>query len=82
MQSPDPTLVAPRWPPLPQLHGDLMLDVFTHHSITQGILNDQTPHGNSERLAQLGQSVLDTIVTCVLFDERPMLSGEELKVRW
>jgi len=58
-----------------------MLDVFTHRSLTPGLLNDQTPHGNRERLAQLGQSVLSTIVTYMLFVERPMLSSEDLKVR-
>ncbi|KAG1754908.1 uncharacterized protein EDB91DRAFT_259463 [Suillus paluster] len=68
-------------PPLPLVHGDLMLDVFTHRSLSQGLLNDQTPHGNSERLAQLGQSVLNTIVTYILFAERPMLSGEDLKTK-
>ncbi|KAG0707444.1 hypothetical protein DFH29DRAFT_895777 [Suillus ampliporus] len=68
-------------PPLPQLHGDLMLDVFTHRALTQGFLNDQTPHGNSDRLAQLGQSVLNTIVMYILFAERPMLSGEDLKTK-
>ncbi|KAG1757198.1 hypothetical protein EDB19DRAFT_17373 [Suillus lakei] len=68
-------------PPLPPLHGDLMLDVFTHRALTQGVLNDHTPHGNSDRLAQLGKSVLDTIVTYILFAERPMLSGEDLKTK-
>lgn len=57
-----------------------MLDVFTYHALTQGILNDHTPHGNSDRLAQLGKSVLDTIVMYILFTERPMLSSGELKV--
>ncbi|KAG2156605.1 uncharacterized protein EDB93DRAFT_1127472 [Suillus bovinus] len=68
-------------PPIPPLHGDLMLDVFTHRTLTQGVLNDHTPHGNSDRLAQLGQSVMNTIVTYILFAERPMLSGEELKTK-
>lgn len=68
-------------PPLPPLHGELMLDVFTHRALTRGVLNDHTLHGNSDRLAQLGQSVLNTIVTYILFAERPMLSGEELKVK-
>lgn len=58
-----------------------MLDVFTHRALTQGVLNDHTPHGNSDRLAQLGRSVLDTIVTYILFAERPMLSGEDLKTK-
>lgn len=68
-------------PPLPPLHGDLMLDVFTHRALTGGVLNDHTPHGNSDRLAQLGKSVLNTIVTYILFAERPMLSGEELQTK-
>jgi ribonuclease-3 len=68
-------------PPLPPLHGDLMLDVFTHRALTQDVPNEHTSHGNSDRLAQLGKSVLDTIVTYILFAERPMLSGEELKVK-
>jgi ribonuclease-3 len=58
-----------------------MLDVFTHRALTQGVINDHTPHGNSDRLAQLGKSVLNTIVTYILFAERPMLSGEELKTK-
>ncbi|KAG2044413.1 hypothetical protein BDR03DRAFT_939092 [Suillus americanus] len=68
-------------PPLPPLYGDLMLDVFTHRALTQGVINDHTPHGNSDRLALLGKSVLNTIVTYMLFAERPMLSGEELKTK-
>ncbi|KAG2062254.1 hypothetical protein BDR06DRAFT_36352 [Suillus hirtellus] len=68
-------------PPLPPLHGDLMLDVFTHRALTGGVLNDHTPHGNSDRLAQLGKSVLNTIVMYILFAERPMLSGEELQTK-
>ena len=68
-------------PPLPPLEGDLILDVFTHHSLTRDFLNEQTPHGNSERLELLGKSVLDTIVSFLLFAERPMLSAEDFKVR-
>ncbi|KAG2059855.1 hypothetical protein BDR06DRAFT_1062633 [Suillus hirtellus] len=66
-------------PPLPPLHEDLMLDVFTHCALTGGVLNDHTPHGNSDRPAQLRKSVLNTIMTYILFVERPMLSGEELQ---
>lgn len=58
-----------------------MLDVFTHRALAQGVINDHTPHGNSDRLALLGKSVLNTIVTYMLFAERPMLSGEELKTK-
>lgn len=58
-----------------------MLDVFTHRALTQGVLNDHTPHGNSDRLAQLGQSVLNTVVMYIFFAERPMLSGEDLKTK-
>lgn len=69
-------------PPLPRLHDpDLLLDVFTHRASTQGVINDHTLHGSSDRLAQLGKSVLNTIVTYILFAERPMLSGEELKTK-
>jgi len=56
-----------------------MLDVFNHRSLSQGHLNDL--HGNSDRLAQIGQSVLDTIVTFILIAERPMLCGDEFKVQ-
>ncbi|OAX32861.1 hypothetical protein K503DRAFT_749435 [Rhizopogon vinicolor AM-OR11-026] len=39
------------------------------------------PHGNSDRLSQLGKSVLDTIVTFILFEERPMLTGEDFSTK-
>ncbi|KJA28535.1 hypothetical protein HYPSUDRAFT_33961 [Hypholoma sublateritium FD-334 SS-4] len=72
----------PLLPPLPQLQGadiDLMLDVYTHHTLRvpgQPMKND---YGDTSRLRDLGQKTLELVVTYVLFKHQPMQSEEEIQ---
>jgi len=65
------------FPPLPALEGELLLEVFSYRS------SKYTPdgHESSERLAELGSSVLNMVIVYTLFSKRPLISGHELKVR-
>ncbi|KAH7916468.1 hypothetical protein BJ138DRAFT_1052838 [Hygrophoropsis aurantiaca] len=65
------------YPALPTLEGDIMLDVFTHRSMLSGITHDTT-YGDTERLAELGESVFEMIITYILHSERPVLQADEL----
>jgi len=58
-----------------------MLDVYTHRSMLSKEVDESTPHGNTERLAKLGSSVLSMIVMYTLYAEKPILSARDLKVR-
>ncbi|KAF8641655.1 hypothetical protein AX16_009881 [Volvariella volvacea WC 439] len=64
-------------PSLPMLQSpDIILTVFTHKS-----LQSPGPSANfdaNQGLAALGESVLDTVVTKILFSRRPMLSGDQI----
>ena len=43
--------------------------------------DEDSEHGDNERLAVLGEKVLETAVTDTLFRKRPMLKGAEIEVR-
>jgi hypothetical protein len=65
---------------LPPLHGDILLEVFTHKSLRHSALpNDE--YGDNERLAELGHQVFDLAVTYCLFLKRPMLTAQEMQAR-
>ncbi|EMD41938.1 hypothetical protein CERSUDRAFT_90529 [Gelatoporia subvermispora B] len=68
-------------PPAPRLRGEIILDVFTHHSLrfAGAPLNEESEYGDNERLAYLGETALQTAVTWVLFSKRPMLKAQELE---
>ena len=70
-----------RFPPLPKLTSELILQVYTHISLRR--LSDKGPeeYGDNERLIELGKSVLDALITYVLFNKRPMLKVAEICVR-
>lgn len=68
-------------PPLPSIQGELMLDVYTHRSMLSKEVDENTTYGNTERLAELGSSVLGMIVMYTLYAEKPMLPANDLKVR-
>jgi ribonuclease-3 len=68
-------------PPLPPIQGELMLDVYTHRSMLSKDIDENTVHGNTERLAELGSSVLSMLVVYTLYSEKPMLPAHDLKVR-
>lgn len=68
-------------PPIPKLQGDILLEVFTHRSLR---FPDQprhvdSEHGDYERLAALGDKVLETAVTVALFRKRPMIKGTDIE---
>ncbi|KIK97564.1 hypothetical protein PAXRUDRAFT_31732 [Paxillus rubicundulus Ve08.2h10] len=66
-------------PALPSIEGDLILDVLTrqpHRNMMSP--PDNSEHGGSERLAGLGESVLDMVVVYTLFQKKPPLSAAEL----
>lgn len=58
-----------------------MLDVYTHRSMLGNDVDENTVHGNTERLAELGSSVLSMLVVYTLYSEKPMLPAHDLKVR-
>ncbi|KAG1783547.1 hypothetical protein EV702DRAFT_1054148, partial [Suillus placidus] len=68
-------------PPLPSIQGELMLDVYTHRSMLSNDVDENTVHGNTERLAELGSSVLSMLVVYTLYSEKPMLPAHDLKMR-
>jgi dsRNA-specific ribonuclease len=66
-------------PPLPQLTGDIILEVFTHKSIQFDGPNSE--FGDNTRLAELGGQALQMVVTRTLFDlKEPMLNVSEIAV--
>ncbi len=89
-QSPTPTALKRQrstttmsnFPPLPKLPGEVILDVYTHKSLRfPGAPSDDSEYGDNERLAILGEKVLETAVTDTLFRKRPMLKADEIEVR-
>lgn len=66
---------------IPQLRGDIVLQVFTHKSLDfPG--SSQKAFGNNARLAELGQQALELAVTDTLFHlKQPLLDAEEIAVR-
>ncbi|THV07500.1 ribonuclease III [Dendrothele bispora CBS 962.96] len=68
-------------PPLPRIEGDLdlALAVFTHSSLAFASANNN--YDNSERLAFLGERVLELAVTDHFFKCRPMLTVDEIDMR-
>lgn len=69
-------------PPLPRIEGDidLMLDVYTHSSLRMLDTPMNDDYGDTPRLKELGQRVLELVVTYHLFNERPMLRQDEIQV--
>jgi hypothetical protein len=69
-------------PPLPKIEGDidLMLDVYTHSSLRMPETPMNDDYGDTPRLRELGQRVLELVVTYHLFNERPMLRQDEIQV--
>lgn len=78
MESPTPTQV----PPIPKLQGEIILEVFTHRSLRfhGAPLDQDSEYGDNERLAVLGEKVLEAAVTDALFRQRPMLKGTDIEV--
>ncbi|EKM61301.1 uncharacterized protein PHACADRAFT_247810 [Phanerochaete carnosa HHB-10118-sp] len=77
MGSPAPA----QYPPLPQLNGNVILDVFTHRSLIfpGAPLDQDSEYGGGERLAVLGEKAAEVAVTETLFRKRPMLKGVDIE---
>ncbi|KAJ8474516.1 hypothetical protein ONZ51_g7179 [Trametes cubensis] len=71
----------PDLPPAPKIDGEAMLEVFVHKSMKfpGAPLNNDSPYGDSDRLAALGHKILEAAYTDVLFSQRPMLKAEDMK---
>ncbi|KAI9057724.1 hypothetical protein FKP32DRAFT_1583248 [Trametes sanguinea] len=74
--------MASSLPPAPKIDGEAMLEVFVHRSMkfSGAPLNSDSPYGDGARLAALGSKVLEAVYTDVLFNQRPMLPADELRV--
>ena len=62
-------------PELPRIKGELILQVFTHHTLRRGPDSE-----DNARLCALGSSVLDASVAIALFQMRPMEDVESMNV--
>ncbi|KIP12063.1 hypothetical protein PHLGIDRAFT_114115 [Phlebiopsis gigantea 11061_1 CR5-6] len=73
----------PPLPTLPKLTGEIILEVFTHRSLRfpGAPIDEDSEHGDNERLAVLGEKVLEAAVTDTLFRKRPMLKGSDIEKR-
>jgi hypothetical protein len=67
-------------PPLPKLTGDIILDVFTHKSLRVNATPTNDLCGDNDRLAELGEKVLNMTTTDVLFNQNPILSAGDISV--
>jgi dsRNA-specific ribonuclease len=65
-------------PPLPSVQSDATLAIFVHSSLKSEVLNER--FGDGDRLAFLGQRVLQMVVSEILFEKRPMHDIMELEV--
>ncbi len=66
-------------PPLPKISGDLMLQTFTHKSLHfEGAFISEVE--TNERLAELGNTVLQLVVTNFLYKKLPPLAASEILV--
>ena len=76
---------ASKAPKLPPIHDiDILLEIFTHPSITQGSEDRMDTggdaYGDNKRLSFLGEITLNSTVTDVLFKHRPVLRAQEMEV--
>jgi dsRNA-specific ribonuclease len=64
--------------PVPELSGDLSLEVFTHGSLALASPDTKAAWGDKTHLAVLGEQVMRLIVTWSLFFKRPMPDAKEI----
>jgi len=77
-------------PPIPSIEGDLMLDVFKHHSVRDLLPEDigdqaEAEYGDTDRVAALGEAVFTMVVTSIAFQKRPPLELNQMQAerqRW
>ncbi|KAF9076105.1 hypothetical protein BDP27DRAFT_1313907 [Rhodocollybia butyracea] len=63
-------------PPLPQLNGQILLQVLTHRSLRR--FDQLSEDFDNERLSELGENALAIAISIALFHRRPVLSGKEM----
>ncbi|KAK2461625.1 hypothetical protein APHAL10511_006088 [Amanita phalloides] len=78
---PAPRLQHDNLPQLPKISGDIILQVFTHRSLQHSCGGTLEDNSDNERLAVLGMTVLDAVVTHSLFKQRPPLAMSEIRSR-
>lgn len=66
-----------KFPPLPELTGDVHLDVFTHPSLRTNAADTN----DNERYQDLGSMALPLIVTHHLFSRQPPLPSKQVQAR-
>lgn len=67
--------------PLPLIDDmDLFLEVHTHRDIRPPTAHNDIRLSDTERLADLGAKILDTVVTYHLFSKTPYISAQEIAV--
>ncbi|KAL7278113.1 hypothetical protein ACG7TL_008084 [Trametes sanguinea] len=68
--------------PAPKINGEAMLEVFIHRSMkfSGAPLSSDSPHGDGAQPAALESKVLEAVYTDVLFNQRPMLLADEIRV--
>jgi dsRNA-specific ribonuclease len=66
-------------PALPPVQGEATLAIFVHPSLRSHSAPNER-FGDGERLAFIGQRVLQMVLAEIYFEKRPMLSAVELEV--
>ncbi|KAF9070962.1 hypothetical protein BDP27DRAFT_1505852 [Rhodocollybia butyracea] len=63
-------------PPLPQLNGQILLQVLTHRSLRR--FDELDEDFVNKRLSELGENALAIVISIALFHRQPVLSGKEM----
>ncbi|KAF9064388.1 hypothetical protein BDP27DRAFT_1230513, partial [Rhodocollybia butyracea] len=63
-------------PPLPQLNGQILLQVLTHRSLRR--FDELDEDFVNEQLLELGENALAIVISIALFHRQPVLSGKEM----
>jgi len=66
-------------PRLPELSGEIILEVFTHKSLRRPKSTHGADYCDNERLSELGRNALQTAVTNIVFSRMPSLNAREIK---
>ncbi|KAF8634410.1 hypothetical protein AX15_000861 [Amanita polypyramis BW_CC] len=71
----------PQLPPLPKITGEIILQVFTHRSLQRSHGGTLEDNSDNRRLAVLGKTVLEVVVTHSLFKQKPPLAAADMRRR-
>lgn len=69
-------------PQLPKIEGDveILLDIYTHRSLRSSRDEMNAEYGDTDRLAELGEHILDLAVTFQLYSKKPLLHATSIVV--